>query len=151
MASCAVRPAVHTVVIEPTARLEEELAYVPPDPAPELEPDPTPMPSCHRELRFNVGRVSLSNATVRRMFDDAKLPLTYAMCDCAKTPTVLVAITPAKGAIEVSNVDEQTAECMRARLVAPSFVPWTFQPDCPTCGGPTPAPDGTLYAHVRFF
>jgi hypothetical protein len=141
---------VHTVVlVAPAAPLDEELAFVPADPQPETSA--TVERSCDRELRFNVGRVSLSNASVRRMFEDARKPLRDAMCDCAKTSSALVAITPAKGAIEISNVDDATAECIRARLVPPSFVPWTFQPDCPTCGGPTPAPDGTLFAHVRFF
>lgn len=153
-ASCAIGPEVHTVVIAPPAPLDEELAFAPTDPAPE------PEPGCHREVHLHVGRISLSNATVRRMFDDARKPLRDAMCDCAQTSTAIVAITPARGAIEVSGVDERTAECMRARLVAPLFVPWTFQSDCPTCGlplgifpaspGPTPAPDGTLFASVRF-
>ena len=139
------------VLVAPAPPLDEELAFLPEDALPEIENKVASEPSCLREVRFNVGRVSLSNASVRRIFDAARKPLRDAMCDCAKTSTAIVAITPAKGAIEISDVDDATAECMRARLVPPSFVPWTFQPDCPTCGGPTPAPDGTLLAHVRFF
>jgi hypothetical protein len=149
-------PLVHTVVIAPPP--PEEILVTPRSDPPPAE---TATPSgCGHEIRLRVGRVSLSHETVQRALLDVHEPLKAALCDCMRSRDGIVAITPSRGAIDVSGVGEEEMECMRARLVAPAFIPWTFQPDCPTCGvpigifppapPPPPPPDGTLFAHLRF-